>query len=352
VKRCAFNSAPMMAMLERRAMLRYIRSVVAPSYVTTEQVIALFDLLGVKSSEVSPAMVDIVMACWGRLVDPEHLYLLRDRLTPKPPTEEVNAKVPGLIQSLQGPAAKKVVDDQAEPPDEWGRTVSRLGIMALFDPLHPEGPYMLDVSKPDERQVALALVQLANKEHGPKGPQDSLTEFTFAPVKGKSIKKLPEAWPQELPMEGTWEVTYATKEEWGNKEGTFPWVDWKYRVKLAEDLKLWKELRQPPGGSSTDPVLASPTSPTSPTSPKSPSSPSSKSAKPTGPPPWQYHLDCYRAQVEYFNPPPPEESEVADDPGDTKSDSSDQDAIPPVSPQVSAQILLDDDITKIDHRLS
>ena len=129
------------------------------------------------------------------------------------------------------------------------------------------------MSLPDDRKVALALIQLAIKEEGPKGTKDTLLDFNFTPAKGKKITKLPETWPPEMPKEGVWELTYNTQEEFNSSEGVMKWVAWPLRVaiteahhtrpcvpcdpacppacalqltlRLAQNLKSWKKMRKP-----------------------------------------------------------------------------------------------------------
>ena len=150
--------------IETRFIIRTLREEMKDKYVEVDQLLSLFEMVGDNQS----AMVDILMLCWNRLVNIDQLYLVRALLTPpepdEPPPEPVH--VPSL---LKGEAAAKVAaQEPPPPPDEWARVCRRIGWLNFFHPMHPEGPYKLNVGAPDERRVALSLLQAYMPLHPPQ----------------------------------------------------------------------------------------------------------------------------------------------------------------------------------------
>jgi len=300
------------------------------------------------------AMVDILMICWHRLVDTDNLYQIRVHLTPPEPKEEELSAFGILV----GEAAKKI-EELLPPPNEWDRAMRRLGAFNMFNPMHPEGPWKLDVSLPDDRKVALALIQLAIKEEGPKGTKDTLLDFNFTPAKGKKITKLPETWPPEMPKEGVWELTYNTQEEFNSSEGVMKWVAWPLRVAITENLKSWKKMRKP-----LPPIAPLNRTQTVPNLSNGAAageldlnrtaSEIQDSTKPAKPPPapvaWQYHLDSYRAQKAFFAEKAAEEAEeaalkVLEESPPVKPPT------PPPPPPNAEEMISGVDITSVSHAL-
>lgn len=123
-------------------------------------------------------------------------------------------------------------------------------------------------------------------------------------------------------------------------KGTFAWVDWKLRKKLLEDLKGIKKMKKPlPRPASAPKVAEDPV-------PAVPAAPGTK-VKKEEIPEWQYHLDSYRAQQLYFNPPIEEGADVAA----AEVTAGVVAPSPLLSPQDAAEKILLDDITSISHQL-
>ena len=101
--------------------------------------------------------------------------------------------------------------------------VARLGWLSLFDPMKPDGAYVMDLSSGEERAVAAMLVQLATREPGhnlvglcdTKGCRECSircrAEAQFS-VRGLPIPgwTVPPSWNRGLPKRGTLRLTYSS----------------------------------------------------------------------------------------------------------------------------------------------
>jgi len=309
--------------LEMKSILRELRKQLSKIYVSVTQVLSLFKLAG-RVKNVT--MVEIFMACWNRIVDTDNLYYVRVYLTPPPPPEDEIQPVLSLQTMLK--VSGKVLELPKAPVDEWKRLQSRVGTLNLFNPMHLEGSYQLNIEHLDDRKVAIALITLATKEEGPKGVKDTLTNFAFTSIKGKKISRLPETWPAEMPKAGTWEVDYYTQEEFTNKEGVHAWVDWKLRVKTCEDIKNWKQIRKPAGGL-----------------------PKQKKDEKDGPPPHLYHIESYRKQKEFWEAEAEFAAEKAAEEQDRLEGMEMQAALDMEEAAAHREIIANTDITSVNHYL-
>ena len=98
----------------------------------------------------------------------------------------------------------------------------RLGPLNMIDPLMPDGYWELNLSYPDDREVATMLVLLAIGEPGENWRDE---RFGDVAVKGgvKVLREprpfeLPATWEHEVPREGLLQLHYYTSEKWVDRD--------------------------------------------------------------------------------------------------------------------------------------
>jgi len=89
-------------------------------------------------------------------------------------------------------------------PAENQKLRQRLGHLALFNPIRPDGPYKLDLADHEQASVAKLLLLLSIREPG----QNILKEH----YNGESFE-IPKQWLTDLPTEGVLKLEYFTESE-------------------------------------------------------------------------------------------------------------------------------------------
>ena len=106
------------------------------------------------------------------------------------------------------------------PPPLRPQLILRLGWLNIWNPANPDGQYVLDMSKWDERRMAEMLIHLSCLESGRHLFDCSYQPKGAPPPKGRPPEyRINERWiGGEAPENGTFRVTYATE----GTNGGFP----------------------------------------------------------------------------------------------------------------------------------
>jgi len=140
------------------------------------------------------------VAIWNRLVSLEHLPVLLNTLSDD------------RVQKLQ----------------------HRLGRMALFHPLLPDNEYCLDLSVPEDKELAKWLHQLGKADPGAfvaEVYQES-SEDKGKPEDIRALKLWPK--PRNIPEHGVWSFCYIAGAVQGGAG-----IDWDNRREIAQKAKGW-----------------------------------------------------------------------------------------------------------------
>jgi len=134
-------------------------------WLSAEQVGTILDRLPDEMQKVEG-----FVACWSRLVDEENTYKALEGLSP---------------------LSRRELSE-------------RIGFLSLFNPLQPNGHYILDLAKSEQHTLAHVLVVYAAEE-----PGENIREctYTFGGDEPRQCQ-IPQTWVDELPVKGTLSFMY------------------------------------------------------------------------------------------------------------------------------------------------